>query len=198
MKKFFVIFLFLTMIFSGALSAFFDLEKMFYSEFSINYSTVLSPSFIENNTTGTLDTPALDGKIGFEIIKWLDVYAGLSFYFFVEQKNKQNHYTFIPVFAGLKVNLFPEFTFYPSLYFETGKSISNYHYTVLNILTMSVNEMNIPWTGDYYNIGLAINWKINDIFTLALDFERPWISYYNKDINEIHIFKSGFSFKILY
>lgn len=198
MKKTGIIFLGLIIIFSKTLFAFYDLNKIFYSEFSISYSTVLSPSFIENNSTGTFDTPAFDGRIGVEILQWIDIYAGISFAFFVEQANKQNHYTFIPVFGGLKANLFPKLAFYPSLYLEIGKSISNYHYIIFNPLTMSNSEMDIPWTGDYYNIGIAINWKINDIFTIVLDFERPWISYYNKDTNEIHIFKTGFSFKILY
>ncbi len=192
------ILIFLLIFFINPAFCFFNFEKVFYSEFSVAYSSIISPPFLENNTTGTLDTPYFSGKLGIDILKWVNIYTGLSFAFFVERANKQHHYSFVPLFSGIKANLFPDFVFYPSFYIEYGKSFSNYHYTKFNILTMSISEENIPWTGDYYNLGLAINYKVNDIVVLILDIERPSISYYENNKNEIHIFKTGISFKISY
>jgi len=176
----------------------FNFDKLFFSEYSISYSSIIDPSFLENNSTGTLDTPYFSGKLGIDILKWVDIYAGISFGFFVEQANKQNHYTFVPVFGGIKLNLFPDFFIYPSFLFEMGKSISNYHGNKFDMVSKSIKEYDIPWTGDYYNFGISINLILNDIATLVLNIERPGITYYEKDTNEIHIFKSGLGFKILY
>lgn len=184
--------IFLILLFSINTFAFINFEKIFYSEFSINYSSIISPDFLENNTTGTFDTPYFSGKAGIDILKWIDIYAGVSFAFFVEQANRQQHYSFIPVYLGLRANIFPDFFLFPSFYFETGRSFSNYHYLKF------FKEDNIPWTSDFYNLGFALNWKINDIFTLGLNIERPWLSFYEKNKNEIHIINSGLSFKILY
>lgn len=192
MKKYYTViliillFLFNSYVFSQ--DEFFD----FYSEFSIDYGTIISPAFIENNTTGTYDTPMFSAKAGIDILKWGSIYLGTSFYFFVEQQNKQNHYSFIPIYLGIKANILPDYFIYPSLYFEMGKSISNYHYTYY------IEERDIPWTADYYNVGIALNLNINDIVSLNLNIERPWISYYEKDKYEIHIIKSGIGFKILF
>lgn len=197
MKKIFLIFLIL--ITSSGINLFaFDFNKLFFSEYSISYSSIIAPSFLENNSTGTLDTPYFSGKLGIDIFKWINIYAGISFGFFVEQKNKQNHYSFVPVFGGIKLNLFPDFFIYPSFILEIGKSISNYHGNKFDPVLMTIKEYDIPWTGDYYNFGITANFVLNDIATLVLNIERPWISHYEKDTNEIHIFKSGLGFKILY
>lgn len=198
MKKNVIFVLIFSVIIFQPLFADFDFDDLFYSEFSINYSTIISPSFLENNSTGTLDTPFFTGKAGVNILKLVNIYTGLSFAFFVEQANKQHHYSFVPVYAGIKLNLFSDFVLYPSFYFEAGKSFSNYHFTKINMSTMSFSEDNKPWVGDYYNIGFSINWNVNDIFTFSLNIERPWLSYYEEKKNEIHIFNSGISFKILY
>jgi hypothetical protein len=196
MKK---IFLTLSIFIISIINVFaFNFDKLFFSEYSISYSSIIAPSFLENNSTGTLDTPYFSGKLGIDILKWVDIYAGISFGFFVEQANKQNHYTFVPVFGGIKLNLFPDFFIYPSFLFEMGKSISNYHGNKFDMVSKSIKEYDIPWTGDYYNFGISINLILNDIATLVLNIERPGITYYEKDTNEIHIFKSGLGFKILY
>ncbi len=197
MRRFFILSIFAGTILINTY-AFVNSEKIFYSEFSINYSSIISPDFIENNTTGTLDAPYFSGKLGINILKWIDIYAGISFAFFVEQINKQQHYSFLPLYLGAKINMLPDFFICPSLYFETGRAFSNYHFLKYDIINMTLKEDNIPWTADYYNTGIAFNLKLNEIFTLILNIERPWLSFYEKDKNELHIINAGLSFKILY
>lgn len=186
MKK--IIFAFLAfVILSGAAFA----DKMFFTEAGAAYGNIIDPLYISNNISGVYDTASFDAKIGFEPIKWVDVYGGTSFHYYQERQNWQNYYTFFPVYLGARVNIFPEWCVYPSLFADFGMAFANRHY-----VTGPTTEKNSAWPASYYNFGLGVNWNVTDIATLCIYIERPSVS--NNAGSEIHIIKSGFAWKIMY
>lgn len=175
--------------FSGAAQA--DMDKLVFTEFGVSYGSVIDPSYISNNTTGVLDTAVFDAKAGVEILKWVDVYAAAGFHLYLERTNWQQHYTFFPLAGGARVNIMPDWCVYPSVFAEYGAAFSNHRITPNPII-----EIDKPWIGSYYNFGIGVNWKVEDMATLCLTIERPSIS--NNAGAEIHILKAGLAWKILY
>ncbi len=165
--------------------------RLMYSDYSVAYSTILSPSSLENNTTGTTDSPAFSAALGFNLYEWVNIYAGASFMFFPYFSNMQKHYSFIPVFGGIKLNLFPEFGLYPSVFAELGKAISNYH----NVIMMT--DVDKPWTADYLNWGFDLNYRLNDIAILVLRIDMPQITG-TDGIEKTSLFRGGLGWKVNY
>jgi hypothetical protein len=177
------------LVFSGAARA--DMDKLAFTEFGVSYGSVIDPSYISNNTTGVLDTAVFDAKAGVEILKWVDIYAAAAFHLYLERANWQEHYSFFPLAGGARVNIMPEWCVYPVVFGEYGVSFSN-----LRTLPNPVSEKNYPWIAGYYNFGIGVNWRVEDIATLCLTIERPSIT--NNRGAEIHILKAGLAWKILY
>ena len=177
------------LVFSGAAKA--DMDKLIFSEFGLSYGSVIDPSYISNNSTGVFDTAVFDAKAGVEILKWADVYAAAGFNLYLERKNWQAHYTFFPLAGGIRVNIMPDWCVYPVVFGEYGVSFSNQR-TIVSPLA----DHNVPWIAKYYNFGIGVNWKVEDMATLCLTLERPSIS--NIMGAEIHILKAGLAWKILY
>jgi len=192
MKKKFFIVIVTVLTFAIAAKADETQKKLTFLQFGLDYATVISPEKISNNDTGVYDTPAFNAKAGIDLFKWVDLYAAVSFLFFADSYDTSNHYTFIPIRGGIRVNAFPDIVIYPSLFFEYGKSISNRH-TVTKTPT-SMTESDAPWTGDYYNFGFGINWNSTDMTVLTLNIERPAIK--EKESGEIHVLQIGMEWKI--
>jgi len=165
--------------------------KIAFTEAGASYCNVIDPSYISNNDTGVFDTASFDAKAGYEPIMWTDIYAGAAFHFYMDRSNWQNFYTFFPLYIGCRVNIFPELIVYPSIFAEYGLAFANHHY-----VTGPTTERDAAWDASYYNFGIGINWNVTDIATLCLYAERPSLS--NDSGPEIHIFKSGFAWKIFY
>jgi hypothetical protein len=163
-------------------------DKLFFTEFGLGYASIISPGNIENNTTGTKDTMAIDAKAGINILKWVDIYAAGSFYFFMFNQDWQSHYSFYPIAGGVRINILSENLIYPDLFFEYGVAISNLH----TIFTDS------PWTAQYYNFGISVNLNITDISNISLKIERPTISGKDETQPEIHIIKTSLAWKFYY
>ena len=170
--------------------------KLVFMEYGISYATVTDPEGLANNDTGVYDTPGFCAKVGVNLYEWIDLYAAVSFAFFAERTNTAQHYTFIPVNGGLRINIFPDMKAYPSLFVEYGKSISNRHMEVINMTTMQLVESDESWTGDYYNFGISINLNITDISALVLKIDRPAIK--GNNTGEFHIFQIGLAWKVEY
>ena len=172
-------------------------DEIIFMEYGMNYSAAISPVDIENNDTGVYDTMAFDAKIGGALSRWVDIYAGGSFFFFDERKNMQQHYTFFPIYIGARVNIFPDAIVYPDFSFEIGKTLSNYHTQVVDKITMVVSDKDASWLGNYYSFGGGLNLNIADIAILSLRVERPSIT---NDLTgaEMHFIKTGFAWKIFY
>lgn len=166
-------------------------DKIVFTEFGLSYGSVIDPDYISNSTTGVLDTAVFDAKAGVELFKWIDVYIGGAFNFYMVSSNWQSNYTFYPIFGGLRVNIMPEWCVYPSISAEYGFAFASHH-----LMTAPYTFDNKAWLAAYYNFSLGVNWKIEDIAVLCLSIERPAIS--NKYGAEIHIFKTGLAWKILY
>jgi hypothetical protein len=172
-------------------------DKVVYTDFGLSYGSIVSPSQLENNTSGELDTAVFDAKAGLSFLcRWLDVYAGASFNFYVDRQNFQNYYTFYPVYGGIKVNIMPEMCVYPDIFFEYGKSISDRHTQTTNPYTGATVDHDQSYLGGYYNLGLGVNWNVTDISVLSFRIERP--SFEDQDGNEIHAIKTGLAWKIYY
>jgi hypothetical protein len=118
MKK--TIILFVTaaaLLFSNAVMA----EKLAFTEFGLSYGGVIDPFNMSDNNSGVFDTVVFDAKAGIEIIKWVNVYAGAAFHFYMEKPEWGQHYTFFPVFGGIKINIMPEWIVSPSVLCEFRK-----------------------------------------------------------------------------
>lgn len=198
MKKTFIfIVIVAAFLFSGAVSAFAEAsadksaeDKIVFTEFGLSYGSVIDPANISDNSTGALDTAVFDVKAGAQILKWGNVYAGAAFHFYMDRADWNQHYTFFPLFGGLRANIFPEWAVYPSVSAEFGIAFANHHF-------MNGPDMDDrPWLASYYNFGIGANWNVTDISILSLTIERPSVS--NLNGGEIHIFKTGLSWKILY
>jgi hypothetical protein len=166
-------------------------DKLIFTELGISYGTVVGPAYLSNDSTGVFDTAVYDIKVGAEILKWGDVYAGGGLNYYMVRSDWQDNYTICPVFGGLRVNIFPEWIVYPSLSAEYGVAFASYHDKVSSTLT---NDK--PWTAAYYNFAIAANWNLTDVSILRLSIERPAIS--NENGGEIHILKAGLAWKIFY
>lgn len=165
-------------------------NKLVFTEFGLSYGNAIDPDGISNNTDGVFDTAVFDAKAGVEILKWGNLYAGCGFHYYQNRADWQQHYTFYPLYGGVRVNIMPEWFIYPSLFAEYGVAFANHHF--INAYVMDDQ----PWTASYYSFGLGIDWKVADIAVLRMTFERP--SFSNNDGAEIHVFKTGLSWKILY
>jgi opacity protein-like surface antigen len=158
MKRTILAFFAALFLFSGAVLA--D-DKIAFTEFGISYGSVIDPSYISNNTTGVLDTAVFDAKAGVEILKWADVYAGAGFHLYLVRTNWQEHYTFFPLCGGVRVNIMPDWCVYPVVFGEYGAAFSNRR-TIVSPIT----DHNDTWIAGYYNFGIGVNWKVEDIATL--------------------------------
>lgn len=187
MKKLTVLSILLFIAFSGVIIA----DKIVFTEVGLAYINLINPDYISNNDTGVFDSAIFDARAGIELMQWVDVYAGAGFTIFLERKNLNNHYTFFPVYAGIRVNIFPKWPIYPFIFTDYGAAISNHH--ISRAMGFSDDK---PWTASYYNYGFGIGWNVTDISILCLYLERP--SFSNPDGAEIHAIKSGFAWKIFY
>jgi hypothetical protein len=182
----------------AAISAPLMADKLFFTEFGLNYSTVISPGELENNTTGVYDTAVWDAKVGVNAYDWVNVYGGAAFYLFVNRDDPQMHYTFFPLYLGVRVNVMPDMMVYPDLSVEYGSAIANQRTKQMVAAGGTSYEVNPdnPWYSTYYNFGIGANWRINDIAILRFDIERPTVL--DRNNKEIHFFKSGLAWKIFY
>lgn len=187
MKKTILFIILAVILFSGAVFA----DKLIFTELGISYGTVVGPADLSNDSTGVFDTAVFDIKVGANILKWGDVYAGGALNFYMVRSDWNDNYVFCPVFGGLRVNIFPEWIVYPSLSAECGVAFASHHDRVSAIATIDT-----PWTATYYNFGIGVNWNLTDISILRLAIERPAIS--NENGGEIHILKAGLAWKIFY
>lgn len=168
-------------------------DKLVFTEFGLSHGKVFSPARFADNTTGLFDTAVFDARAGVNILKWGDVYLGGAFNFYVDRGNNQQHYTFFPVYGGIRANIMPDWVVFPSVFFEYGKAISNHHW-----LFMGYKVVDNPWLADYYNFGLCVNWNVADIAILQLRVERPAITSSASLGGEFHIIKTGLAWKIYY
>jgi hypothetical protein len=162
-------------------------DKLVFSEFSLSYGKITGPGSLANNTAGTYDTGIFEARTGLNILKWADVYAGASFNLFIYRQDTQQHYTFFPVYGGIRGNIMPDWAVYPDVFIEYGVSISNLH---------GLKGADRPWNGSYYNFGAGVNWNMEDIAVLSLRIERPAVA--GDGSGEFHIFKTGIAWKIFY
>ena len=167
-------------------------DRLVFTEIGVSYGKIFSPTGFANNSSGLYDTAIFDAKVGADICKWADVYAGGAFDFFAGRSNLQDHYTFFPVFGGVMANIMPEWTVYPSVLFEYGCAISNNYYAT------TYASGNRPWLAYYYNYGICLNWNVADIAILQFSVERPAISNMANNGGEIHMIKTGLAWKIFY
>jgi len=165
--------------------------RLFYTDYSIAYATVISPSQLQNNSTGTTDTVSFSASMGINAYEWINVYGGASFMFFPYASNMQKHISMIPVYGGIKVNIFPEFMFYASVFAEAGAALCNKH----DIVMMA--DKDTPWTGSYFNWGADINYRLNDIAILALRIDMPSVSG-TDGIDAMSLFRLGLGWKVNY
>ena len=119
---------------------------------------------------------------------------GGAFDLFADRANLPQNYSFFPLFGGVAVNIMPDWAVYPSLLIEYGRAISSRHLSLNSGFTI----IDSPWLADYYNYGVCLNWKIEDIAILTFSVERPAISNLANNGGEIHIIKTGFAWKIFY
>ncbi len=177
-------------------------EKFVFTEYGVSYGSMITPRNIENNSTGTYDTALFDAKAGVSICRWAEVYIGGSFQPFIFTANPQENCSFLPVYAGIKANIFPSWPVYPGLMFEYGKAAANIHsqYEVVYGPNTALFDRDSSWVADYYNFGFSVNWNVEDIAVLSLRIERP--SYSNistvKGQGEIQVFKAGLAWQIYY
>ena len=186
---------------TGAAAA--ELPKLLYTDYSVSYASILTPSQLENNDTGLYDTAGFSAKIGVDILKWADVYAGASFELYPGRNDLSEHFSFIPLYAGARVNIFPEWCVFPGIFVEGGMAYANVHYGVNVYVPPPTNVtytayFDTPWAAGYFNFGFDINLNVADIAVLALRFERPTISNMDKSHGELHMIKTGLAWKVLY
>ncbi len=180
----------------GAVAA--EIPKLFYTDYSVSYASLLAPSTLERNDTGAYDTADFSAKLGVDILKWADVYVGGDFIFFVDRPDMQKHYTFFPYYAGIRANLFPEWIVFPGVFAEVGGAVCNRHTNSIKPPSTFPTADDHSWNGTYFNFGFDINLNVTDIAVLALRFERPTISNINTPQDELHIIKAGIAWKVLY
>ena len=175
-------------------------DRLVFTEYGVSYGSIITPRNVENNTTGTYDTMLIDAKVGVSALRWVEAYIGAGFYPFIFTANPEENYTFVPLFAGIKVNAFPEWTVYPSISFEYGTAAANKHtqYAVMYGPNKVMFDRDNAWWSSYYNFGLAINWKFEDIAVLSLKIERPSYTNLNKSYGEIQVMKAGLAWQIYY
>ncbi len=174
----------LTALFILSAAAFAD--KLVFSEFGLSYGKITGPGSLANNTAGTYDTGVFEARTGLNILKWADVYAGASFNLFIFRQDTQKHYTFFPIYGGIRADIMPGWVVYPDVFIEYGIALSNLH----------ANTGDRPWNGSYYNFGAGVNWNLEDTAVLSLRFERPAVA--GDGSGEFHIFKTGIAWKIYY
>jgi hypothetical protein len=174
-----------------------DSEKLIFTEYGVSYASVLTPSIIANNSTGTFDTAAFDIKVGASFLdRWAEAYVGAGFQAFIFTSNSQENYSFFPLYGGIKANICPDWTVYPDIIFEYGRAISNIRSQYMT--DMGPMNRDNAWLADYYSFGAGINWKIEDIAILGLKIERPSYSNLNKSYGEIQVIKAGITWQIYY
>jgi hypothetical protein len=200
--------LFLTVLLTAALSACLlaDDNRLIFTEFGISYASVIAPPVLANKTTGVYDTAAFDIKVGADILKWADIYAGGDFMYYTVRDYLPSlgwvkNYTFYPIYGGIRTNICPDWSFYPGLFFELGKAISSYG-SVKETNTQSFGPiytpLNYAWLGTYYNFGFDLNMKVSDIGIISIKIDRPAISSGGTNLGEIHIYRVGLAWKMLY
>lgn len=172
-------------------------NEIVFMEYGVNYSSAVSPQEMENNTSGVLDTATFDVKVGGTYLRWADLYAGGSFMFFPNRADMQEHFTFFPIYMGLRANIFPEWLVYPDLFMEYGTAFCNSHTVYFDLAEMTQKEKDDSWAGSYWNFGIGANWNINDIAALSLRIERPAVKN-DRTNSENHFFKAGLAWKIFY
>jgi opacity protein-like surface antigen len=174
-----------------------DVDMNIFTDYGVSYASVLTPSYIANNSTGTFDTAAFDIKVGASFLdKWAEIYAGAGFQPFIFTSNSQENYSFFPIYGGLKANICPDMTVYPDIIFEYGRAISNIRSQYMT--NMGPANRDNAWLADYYSFGIGVNWKIEDIAILGLKIERPSYSNLNKSYGEIQVIKAGITWQIYY
>jgi O-phosphoseryl-tRNA(Cys) synthetase len=179
-------------------------DKLIFTEYGLSYGSVLTPSNIQNNTTGTYDTGVFEAKAGISAMRWVEAYAGAAFYPFIFQANPQENYSFTPVFGGIKAKICPDWVVFPSFTAEYGQAAANIHtqypvsYMSGGVQQTAMFDRDNAWKSSYYNFGMAINWNVTDMAVLSLKIERPTFTNINKSSGEIQILKVGLAWQIYY
>ncbi|HMB00224.1 MAG TPA: hypothetical protein VKS21_04490, partial [Spirochaetota bacterium] len=76
---------------------------LFFAEYNIGYAAAAGPKELSDNDTGVYDTPRFGAGAGLSIFM-VDLYASASFLFFADRQDTSQHYTFIPLAAGVRIN----------------------------------------------------------------------------------------------
>lgn len=146
-------------------------DKVIFTGFSVGYQTMLSPSSVKSASTNLYDTVSVDGVVGATIIPWVDVYAGLGFSLFIVTNDVQQYFSFLPLYAGVAVNPFPDWTFRPQVFAEAGIAFNNRHNHV------GISHSDVSWNGFFTSVGAAVCYEFVNNSILSL---RAALSFYPK------------------
>lgn len=168
----------------------------FFTSFSGNAALVVSPWQLTEENTGIYDTAWWSGSAGWSFYGIADVYGGAGFTVFFDRADKESHYSHIPLFAGLRMNIMPEWPVFPSFYSEAGFSFANRHEKFFNTLTMSYDAKDNPYNAFYYSFGVAVSLRIFEGFSAGLRIGR--LSFALPERGELHAAEAGFEIRAGY
>lgn len=168
----------------------------FFTSFEGGAAFTVNPHNLSDNNTGVYDTARGGASAGWSFYDWADVYGGAGFAVFFDRIDKESHYSFVPLFAGLRVNIMPGWIVFPSLSAEAGAAFANRHAKVFDMMSMSYVDTDSPYEAFYYNLGLSINYRLNDKALLGLKISR--LSFSLPERGELHAACAGLEVKVLY
>lgn len=179
-----------------AIPAFVSASSGFFTSFEGGGAFVANPHNLNDDNTGLYDTARGSAAAGWSFYDWADIYAGAGFAVFFDRADKESHYSFVPLFAGLRANIMPQWIVFPSLFGEAGVSLANRHEKVFDMMSMSYVDTDRPYEAFYYNFGLSVNYRINDKALLGLRVSR--LSFGLPERGELHAVCAGLEVKVMY
>ncbi len=162
---------------------------VFFACLNINGENLIRP-FLESDVSAVFAySPKLelDAAAGFSFaggataVKWFDGRIGAAFYSLSAKENTQQYLSFFPVFAGIRINVLPEFP----VYFSAG---ADYGFALCSRDFMGLQESGFS---AYYSFSAAVNVKVEDNTTIAVFIENPVVISPPGIGEEVRILKAG-------
>ncbi|MBI4976953.1 MAG: hypothetical protein HZC28_05690 [Spirochaetes bacterium] len=172
-------------------------EKIFFTGYALQYETVTAPESMKKNTTNVYDTLCVSAYAGVTILQWVDIYAGVSGSFFFVTNSIQNYYSFIPVYAGLKIRIMPEWAVHPAAFFNAGYGYNNFHASGYRRVgtNMVPYESDTSWNGLYYSFGGEVEWRYVENVMLIARVEYTATRRSNDISDDYRTLRLGLSWK---
>ena len=168
----------------------------FFTSFEGGGAFVAAPHALADNNSGLYDTARGSAYAGWSFYEWADLYAGAGFSVFFDRADRESHYSFVPVFAGLRINIMPEWIVFPSIFTQAGVSYANRHEKIFDMMSMSYIDTDRPYEAFYYDFGCAVNYRLNKMAVLGLRFSRA--SFSLPESGELHAACAGLEVKVMY